>query len=246
MSCTLRKTTAFLVSALTATAACASDNPGYDRPGLGFTPAALDAGDVMWEQGLPDWVQDSGTDLYSADALLRVGLGHAFELQLGTAYNWVDARGQSDSGFSGTSLGLKYAPLASGPFSWGVLGSVTFTDGAQAFQNADNQYLLGAALNYQLDNLNALGAYLENVSSDGDNDQLIALNAGHSFSDTLGAYVEAAWIHTDAGGDGSTAGAGITWQYAPAVQLDASFRHALGGVAPEWEAGIGIGVFFDR
>ena len=31
------------------------NNPGYDRPGLGFTPAVLQPGDLMLEQGLPDW-----------------------------------------------------------------------------------------------------------------------------------------------------------------------------------------------
>ena len=30
-------------------------NPGYDRPGYGFTPVVLGTGDITIEQGLPDW-----------------------------------------------------------------------------------------------------------------------------------------------------------------------------------------------
>jgi len=32
----------------------------------------------------------------------------------------------------------------------------------------------------------------------------------------------------------------------PRVQLDASARHRLGGRAPEWEAGLGVSVYFGR
>src|SRR6185437_2331196 len=102
-------------------AARADDNPGYDRPGLGFTPAVLGTGDVTWEQGLPDWsrCRDAGvaSAQYTTDGLLRVG--------------------------------LKFALPATGAFSWGLLGSVEFTDGARAFRNPQRQYLLGADFNWQ-------------------------------------------------------------------------------------------------
>ena len=56
----------------------ADTNPGYDRPGLGFTPVALAPGAVTIEQGLPDWTRGSqdGTtsSLYTADSLVRLGL----------------------------------------------------------------------------------------------------------------------------------------------------------------------------
>src|ERR1700722_14633163 len=35
--------------------ALADDTPSYDRPGYGFTPVVLGAGDITLEQGLGDW-----------------------------------------------------------------------------------------------------------------------------------------------------------------------------------------------
>ena len=222
----------------------AGENPGYDRPGLGFAPAVLQAGDVTWEQGLPDWSDADDASLYTADALLRLGVGGPFELQLGTSYNRLSAAGQHASGRGDSSVGLKFALPASGAFSWGLLGSMTFTDGAHALRGDDRQYLLGAAFNWQLDARNALGAYLENIRSDGHDDHLVALNAGRALTDSFGVYVEAAWQHVADAGNGSMAGAGVTWQAMPRVQLDASFRHRPGGVVDTWQAGFGVSVFF--
>lgn len=226
--------------------AYAGDNPGYDRPGLGFAPAALQAGDITWEQGLPDWSRGDGASLHTADALLRLGLGGPFELQLGTSYNRLSAAARHASGRGDSSLGLKFALPASGDFSWGLLGSVTFTDGARDFRGDGRQYLLGAAFNWRLDARDSLGAYLENVRSNGRDDHLVALNAGRALSDAFGVYVEAAWQHAADAGNGSMAGAGATWQATSRVQLDASFRHRLGGAADTWQAGFGVSVFFGR
>ncbi len=224
----------------------AGDNPGYDRPGLGFAPAVLQAGDVTWEQGLPDWSHADGASLYTADALLRVGVGGPFELQFGNSYNRLVLAGQHASGRGDSSVGLKFALPATGAFSWGLLGSATFTDGARDFRANDRQYLLGAAFNWQENSRDALGAYLENVRSNGRNDHLVALNAARAINDAFGVYVEAAWQHVADAGNGSIAGAGLTWQATPRVQLDAGFRHRLGGEADTWQAGLGISVFIGR
>ncbi|HET7932315.1 MAG TPA: transporter [Rhodanobacteraceae bacterium] len=235
---------AALCGLLVATCAHAG-NPGYDRPGLGFTPAVLQAGDVTYEQGLPDWSRADGVSLYTADALLRVGVGGPFELQLGSSYNHLSAPGSSADGRGGSSLGLKFALPASGNFSWGLLGSVTFTDGAPAFRNDAPEYLLGAAFNWQLDARNSAGAYVE-ADHGADDGGLVAFNASHAFSDALAAYAEAGWQHFNGAGSGSMAGAGVTWMATPRVQLDASFRHRLGGSADDWDAGLGVAVYFGR
>lgn len=226
-------------------AAAHAGNPGYDRPGIGFTPAVLQAGDVTWEQGLPDWSSNDGASLYTADALLRLGIGGPFELQFGSSYNHLSASGISASGRGSSSLGIKFALPASGKLSWGLLGSVTFTDGAREFRNDARQYLLGAALNWQLDARNSAGAYIEadHGASDGG---LVAFNLGHAFNDAFAGYVEAGWQHFSGAGDGSMAGAGITWMATPRVQLDASFRHRLGGSADDWDADFGLSIFFGR
>jgi len=225
----------------------ADGNPGYDRPGLGFTPAVLQAGAITWEQGLPDWSRSAnGASLYSADTLLRVGLGGPVELQLGSSYNRLDASGMHRYGRGGSSVGLKFARPASGPVSWGLLGSVSFTDGTPAFRDSHRAYLLGADIGWQRTVRNALGAYVENVRSGGHDSRLLALNDGYALTAALNGYVEAAWQYTAGAGTGSMAGAGLAWQVTPRVQLDGSFRHRLSGQADTWEAGLGVAIYFGR
>ena len=110
----------------------------------------------------------------------------------------------------------------------------------------NRQYLLGAVFNWQATPRDSLGAYLETVRSGGRNDQLVALHAGRALDDSVGVYAEAAWQHSATDGSGSMAGAGLAWQATPRVQLDASFRHRLGGVADDWQAGLGVSVYFGR
>lgn len=224
----------------------ADDGPDFDRPGLGFAPDVLQTGDVIWEQGLPDWSRADGASLYTADTLLRIGAGGPFELQFGTSYNRTTVAGTSVEGRGDSSIGLKFALPASGDFSWGLLGNVTFTDGVRAFRGEDRQYLLGAVFNWRLNPRDSLGVYLENVRSSGRDDHLVALNTGHSLTDSLGAYVEIAWQHQAGVGDGSMAGAGLAWMATPRVQLDAGFRHRIGGAADTWQAGLGVSVYFSR
>lgn len=230
--------------------ASALDNPGYDRPGLGFTPAVLDAGAITLEQGLPDWsLSRDGSDgsssaQYTADSLLRLGIGHALELQLGSSFNRLGQGGMVEHGRGDSTLGMKFALPAHGNFSWGVLGSVEFTDGARDFRNPYRQYLLGAAFNWQLDRRNTAALYLENVRSGGQDSRQLAVNDGYALTSTLNGYVEFDVMDVAGAGHGSRAGAGVAWMLTPRVQLDASMRHRLGGVAPAWEAGLGVSVYF--
>lgn len=234
-----------LLAATTATAAHADGaNPGYDRPGIGFAPSVLAAGNFTWEQGLPDFSRNDDSTVYTADTLLRYGLGGPLELQLGTSWNRLDTPGYAANGRGDTSLGLKAALPSSGPFSWGLLGSVAFSDGESPFSGGSTQYLLATAMNVQVNPDDSIGAYIETTHGNGENQQLVAVNAGHAFGSGVGGYVELAWQH--AGGSGSMAGAGVTWEITPRVQLDASFRHRLGGQADEWQGGLGVSVFFGR
>ncbi|MEW9623135.1 transporter [Rhodanobacter geophilus] len=237
-----------------AATAHADGNPGYDRPGLGFAPAVLQAGAVTYEQGLPDWTRshDGGTSSaqYSTDGLLRLGLGGPLELQLGSSWNELHLSGagtsEHASGRGDTSLGMKFALPASGAFSWGLLGSVEFTDGTRALHNPQRQYLLGADFNWQWNARNTAGLYLQDVRAGGHDSQLLALDDGYALTPALNVYAEAAWLHDAVDGQGSQAGAGVAWLVTPRVQLDASARHRLSGHADEWEAGLGVSVYFGR
>ncbi|HET8898197.1 MAG TPA: transporter [Rhodanobacteraceae bacterium] len=225
-------------------ATAVADNPGYDRPGIGFAPAVLGAGELIWEQGMPDWSRSGDESLYAADTLLRIGAGGPFELQLGTSWNQLHHAGDTVRGRGGSSLGLKFALPATEKFSWGLLGNVGFTDGADAFANAHRQYQLGAAFNWVVNTRSALGAYLETTRSGNHEAHLLALNAGSSLSDAWAGYAEVVLQRAATGDTGSMAGAGLTWQVSPRVQLDASFRRRLGGVTDHWQAGLGVAVFF--
>lgn len=226
-----------------AAAAQVTNNPGYDRPGLGFTPAVLQANDVTLEQGIPDWNRTHGASTYTADSLLRVGIGHDVELQLGTGWNWLDAPGSVSNGRSDTTLSFKVAPPARGGFSWGLLGSVELTDGAPAFRGGRRQYLLGASFNWQHDDEHATGMYAEVLHGDADS-QLLAANENWSLTRALGAYVEAAAQHIGGIGCGGLAGAGLSWQVTPRVQLDIGARRRVAGHADSWQGGMGVSVYF--
>ncbi len=222
------------------------NNPGYDRPGLGFTPAVLQAGDLTIEQGAPDWSHADGASSFTADTLLRAGVGHAMELQLGSGWNWfdaTDATGATAHGRSDTVLGLKIAPPARGRFSWGLLGSIEFTDGARAFRSDRRQFLLGASFNWQHEDGRSTGVYAEVVSGDADS-QLLAVNEGWSLTSTLGVFVEAAAQHAQTSGYGGVAGAGLSWQVTPRVRLDLGARRRVAGHADAWQGGVGVSVYF--
>jgi hypothetical protein len=231
-----------------------ADNPGYDRPGYGFTPVVLGAGDVSLEQGLGDWNLDRQDDvrssLFRADSLLRVGIGGPLELQLGgSTFNYVHQTGSgtdfSSHGHGDSNLAIKFAlPSSNQAFSWGLLGSVEFTDGAQAFRNDSRQYLFGAQFNYQVTERNQLGAYLQDVRAGGNDSTTVALSDNVTLTKTLMTYVEAALLHAPDQGSGTVAGGGLAWMVGPRVQLDAGFDRRLGGAAPEWQANLGVSIYF--
>lgn len=233
-----------------------ADNPGYDRPGYGFTPAVLAAGGMTLEQGLPDWSHDrhDGTtsSQYSADSLLRVGIGGPLELQLGSS-PWNALRQSTDGiairrrGHGDTRLGLKLAlPSPDSAFSWGLLGSVELTDGATSFRSERRQYLFGAQFNLQVDRHNSLGAYLEDVRSGGRSSTTMALSDNYTLTRSLTIYAEFAQQHVANQASGSVAGAGLTWMVGPRVQLDAGFDHRLAGTATQWQGNLGMSVYFGR
>jgi hypothetical protein len=233
-----------------------ADNPGYDRPGYGFTPVVLGLGDITVEQGLPDWSRDRqdgiASSQYSADSLLRIGIGGPLELQLGSSpWNSLRQSGAGSEvrsqGRGDTVLGMKLAlPTSNQAFSWGLLGSAEFTDGAKAFRSARRQYLLGAQFNLQASERNSLGLYLQDVRSGGADSRLVAVSDNYALSKTLTLYAETAWLHAPDQGSGTLAGAGLAWMVTPRVQFDVGFDHRLDGAAPEWQTNLGVSIYFGR
>lgn len=247
---------AALTGVLLAGSACGqTHNPGYDRPGLGFTPAVLGAGDVTLEQGLPDVSQDSADGLtsrqYSADTLLRLGIGGPFELQLASSpWNRLTTSGTSRDtvhGRGSSSLGVKFAlPDQAGPFSWGLLSSVTFTDGNPALRAGHRQYLLGAQGNWQLTPRQSLGVYGEDVREGHQDNTTLAVSDTVTLSGTWGSYLELASVHDAGRQHGWLGGAGLTWMATPRLQLDTGVDHRLQGDASHWLGNLGVSVYFGR
>ncbi len=204
---------ALALAGLCAASPASATNPGYDRPGFGFTPVALSAGEMTLEQGLPDWSRDHQGGVssaeYSADTLLRIGIGGALELQLGASpwnamYATAGGRTERSSGRGNSTLGMKLAlPSANPAFSWGLVGSVEFTDGAPTFGADHRQYLLAAQFNLQVDTRQSLGLYLQDVRSAGTDAALLAISDSITLSDARTLYIEAAQVHTPTRGKGT-------------------------------------------
>jgi hypothetical protein len=247
----------WLAGSVWASAAMADDDtPTFDRPGYGFAPVVVGAGDVAFEQGLPDWSRDrSGgmsVSLYQADSLLRVGVGDSLELQLGSSpWNYLSQTGDgpasSEHGRGDTSVGAKLTLPSSNPnFTWGLLSSVEFTDGDPQLRSAHPQYLLGLQLNLQATERNQLGAYLEDVHSGGRDSTTVALSDNYNLSKTLVAYVELAQMHTPDDGSGTVVGGGMAWLVSPRVQIDMGFDRRVAGNTFQWQANFGIAIYFGR
>ncbi len=233
-----------------------ADNPGYDRPGLGFTPVVLSPGDVTLEQGLPTWTRDqdkaSIQSQYTTDTLLRLGVGGPFEAQLGTSpFNAVhDIESGTDSwshGRGDTVLGLKFAPCkADATLTWGLLGNMELTDGSPSMRNAHKTYLLGADLNWQLSDYDGVGGYLERARNDNDHRTTVALNESHLLDKAVVGYVELAQVRETGVGSGTQAGAGVAWLVNHRVQLDGGLRGRVAGHAQQWMVSLGVSVFLGR
>ena len=233
--------------------AFADETPSYDRPGFGFAPAALPLGGFAWEQGLPSWSLDhsDGTrsSQYTTDTLLRLGLGHDLELQLGTSpFNRLTQYGmgvsQVSDGRGDTSLGLKWAPAPVDPvWSWGLLGSVEFPDGASGIRNPERQYTLGATIDQQWDDKRSLTYVAQWQRMGNQGTYLAAGNYGYAITKAWGIYAEAVGLHQQ-GRTGGLLGAGVTWLPNVRLQWDLSFDHRFIGRTTDWLAGFGVSMYF--
>jgi hypothetical protein len=253
----LRPALAFLASIFLGAPAFA-DPPDFDRPGAGFATTVLPAGTLALEQGLPTYErqrQDGFLDrTYTADSLIRIGLGGPIEFQLGgSAWNRLDERGQGSRrhavGHGDTSVALKWAPAGSGDagaFSWAALGEVTFANGDEDFGNGARQVSLGTTMQWKPDDTyqNTLYANLDRLK--GRNTWTLAPTFGRKFGKNLLAYIETDAIHDAEDGNELQAGGGVAYEVGDHVQLDAYALHRIGRHGPSVVAGVGISMFFGR
>lgn len=253
----LRPALVALALLATSTAALA-DPPDFDRPGAGFATTVLPAGTLALEQGLPTYErqrQDGYLDrTYTADSLVRIGLGGPVELQLaGSAWNRLEERGMGSRrhavGHGDTSVGVKWAPSGSGEagdFSWAALGSVSFDNGDSDFGNGAREVSLGTTLQWKPDEQHQNTLYADVDRLKGRNSWTLAPTFGRKFGDNLMAYLEADAIHDVDDGNELQAGGGLAYTIGDHVQLDAYALHRIGGHGPSVVAGVGVSMFFGK
>jgi hypothetical protein len=235
-----------------------ADPPDFDRPGAGFATSVLPVGTLALEQGLPTYErqrQDGVLDkTYTADSLIRIGLGGPAELQIGgSAWNRLEERGGGSrrhaTGHGDTSVGLKIAPGGSGDtgtFSWAALGQVTFANGDQDFSNDAKQYTVGATGQWR-PNDTWQGTLFANVDRlKGRDTWTLAPTFGRKLGENWMAYAETDAIHDADDGNELQAGGGIAYDIGDHAQLDAYALHRIGTHGPSVVAGVGVSVFFGK
>ena len=241
---------------LLAPLAAFADPPDFDRPGAGFATTVLPAGTLALEQGLPTYERQRQDGLldktYSADSVVRVGLGGPVEFQIGgSAWNRLDEHGMGSrrhaTGHGDTSVALKWAPAGSadtGAFSWAAMGEVFFANGDEDFGNGARQVSLGATLQWKPDELhqNTLYANLDRLK--GRNSWTLAPTFGRKFGENLVAYLETDAIHDAEDGNEVQAGGGVAYDIGDHTQIDAYALHRIGRHGPSVVAGIGFSLFF--
>lgn len=235
-----------------------ADPPDFDRPGAGFATSVLPVGTLALEQGLPTYERQRQDGLldrtYTADSLIRIGLGGAWEGQLGgSAWNRLEERGGGSRrhaiGHGDSSVALKYAPSGTdgdGSFTWAALGEVTFANGDEDFGNGARQYSLGSTMQWKpdQDHQNTLYANLDRLK--GRNTWTLAPTFGRTFGENWMGYVEMDAIHDAEDGNEVQAGGGLAYTIGDHVQLDAYALHRVGRHGPSVRAGLGVSVFFGK
>lgn len=249
----LRSQLTIIAALCLATPVWADDEPSYDRPGYGFAPSATPRGGLIYEQGMPTWTlgHDDGvrSSQYTTDSLLRIGLGANLELQLGgSPFNRLSQRGQGVSqvsyGHGDSSLGLKLGLPSSDPnWTWAMLGTVEFTDGARDIRNDRHQYTLGLTAQQQVDDKQQWSYFAQAQEMGGQSNFIAAADYNYAITKAWGIYGEIAGLHGD-GQNGMQIGNGFTWTPNPRLQFDVSWRRRIAGHANDWEGGLGVAIYF--
>jgi hypothetical protein len=225
-----------------------ADPPDFDRPGAGFATSVLPAGTMALEQGLPSWQRDDGQATYTTDSLVRIGLGGPAELQLGgSLYSHLYGAGEHRTGRDDSSVGLKLAPTDDGGvFSYAVLGQLTFADGKRDIGNGARQYTLGSTLGWKLDGDRQVSVLVNLDRLRGANTWTVAPVYTVPITDHLSAYVETDLIHDGEDGNQALAGGGLALTVGDHVQADTYVLHRVGPRGTEWQAGLGLSVYFGK
>lgn len=242
-----------LSMAMLACGAQAAQAPAYDRPGIGFSASTVGEGVFAWEQGLPDGSRDRRDGVtattWTADTLLRLGVGHTLELQLG-ADTWggqrlrgAGLREHAQGGGDG-SIALKWAPaLASDTLTVAFKLGTTLPWGRAPLGGDGHTRDAGVTLAWALPADTSLALYVDRQWDGDGGGWLFSPSYGFALGGNVAAYVEAGYGEDEQ--HMRAAGAGLTWMATPRLQLDASFLRGLDEETVDWQGGIGLALYFD-
>ncbi|PJK15269.1 hypothetical protein CO613_01705 [Lysobacteraceae bacterium NML07-0707] len=226
--------------------AFSADEVEFDRPGIGFGSQVLPAGKMTWEQGLPSFSHDADSRSFSADSLLRIGLGRGFEVQLGSVL-WQrlslreDGRKQRWQGAGDSHISLKYAsPNNSDAFGWGVMLTRSQPTGRAPLASASASHELGLSVTHAFSDTQSLALFASINRDQQENGWLLSPSYSHALSSRTAVYVEGGIGHGQQ--HMRAIGAGVTWMASPRVQLDASILRGLDRRTEDWQGGLGIAI----
>lgn len=236
------------------TPACAeADLPEFDRPGIAYAASVLPQGMFSWEQGLPSVFIDDADGVkmqaWTADSVLRLGLGAAMEIQLGMdSYGKVrekdDAGSHARRGSGDGWITLKWAPeTGREQYSLAWVATASVPRDEAPLGTAEHQYAAGVMLERLLSEDSSVWSYLEYDWDDATHGWLFSPGYGFSAGAIGEVYIEAGF------GSGMAytrvLGAGITRMLTSRLQLDFSLLRGLNDKSPTWQGGIGVACLFD-
>ncbi len=221
----------------------AAEPVSFDRPGIGFGTQVLSAGQFSWEQGLPDFSRDrqeSGLMLsYSANTLLRFGLGSALELQLGSSLLNQQRGYANESGAGDSSLALKMnLPALFPDMDWALRATYQHPTGQAPFSAESSSRSLAVSVAHSFSAGRSLAFFLERSNSAQENSWSFSPSYTFYSGETVSAYTELGW--SDDPEVGTTAGGGAVWRLNRHWQFDLWLLRGLSSHAADWQTGFGI------
>lgn len=256
----MKKIQQFGVLALTLAVACPvfANEFAFERSGLGVSTGITPIGRLAWEQGLPtasyeesneEGVKEKVTSL-NADMLLRTGIAHNLELQLGwqgPSWSQVKREGKTidEDGLGDVSIGLKSAiDLNDEKLSMAVLLETILATGNDGFTEHDDIYALATAVAYEQSELVSTDLTMRYEVQNGDWAVTAIPTIGYKIADKWSGYSELVYRKAESQDYEYSVSSGLIYALNERAQLDASVGVVLSGVDKGYESGFGFSYLF--
>lgn len=230
----------------------------FERPGSGIGTGITPVGQLVWEQGLPsanyeestvNGVQQKTTTL-NADMLLRTGIAHNLELQLGwqgPSWSQVKQAGKTvdEDGLGDVSIGLKSAiDLNDDNLAMAVLLEAVLATGNDGFTAHDDIYALATVVSYKQSDLVDTSITMRYEVQDGDWAVTAVPTIGYKLSDKWSGFSEFVYRKAESQDYEYSLGSGVMYALNDRTQFDASVGVVLSGADKSYQSGLGVSYLF--